>query len=97
MERLMAWYEQNKNIPRPLSSMLCSVIQGRNPVPRIYFRGFGRLPLEGVHKIHLVRLWPGFELRSYGVHPSVHARGVLWYGANTSLRGSDVISDDLME
>ena len=37
-----------------------------NPVPRIYVRGFGALPLQGGRNIH----------------PRAYARGVLWYGVN---------------
>ncbi len=43
-----------------------------NPVPRAYARGFGALLLQGVRNIYPVRLWMGFGMRLYGVHPRAY-------------------------
>ena len=69
-------------------------VRGFGPVPRScpwrfypgYLQGawygIGALPFGQLQNIHPVRLRSGFGLRSYGVHPRTHVRGVLWYGVN---------------
>ncbi len=55
----------------------CHEIELVNPVPRTYVRGIGgpppwsngpRFHKGGVQTLHPVRMWSGFELRSYGVN-----------------------------
>ncbi len=55
----------------------CHEIELVNPVPRTHVRGIGGPPpwsngpqfhRVGVQTLHPVRMWSGFELRSYGVN-----------------------------